>query len=108
MRHKLQTRIYIKRDQCKSTMVYSTTNSTKPNRNTLLGRLVIVFKNCCLKICENCGLKSVVGKRIFSVNKTKKCIWYHGLNYIFQCSKNIKYVFGMCVLNDKKADQSTK
>ena len=35
-------------------------------------RLVIVFKNCCLKRCENCGLKSVVEKRVFSVNKTKK------------------------------------
>ena len=39
-------------------------------------RLVIVFKNCCLKRCENCGLKNVVKKRIFSVNKTKKCVWY--------------------------------
>ena len=36
------------------------------------------------------------------MNKTKKCVWYHGLNNIFQCSKNIKYVFGMCVLDDKK------
>ena len=69
---------------------------------TLWARLVIVFKNCCLKKCENCGLKSVVEKRVFSVNKTKKCVWYHGLNNIFQCSKNIKYVFGMCVLDDKK------
>ena len=66
-------------------------------------RLVIVFKNCCLKRCENYGLKSVVEKHIFSVNKIKKCVWYHGLNNIFQCSKNIKYVFGMCVLNDKKS-----
>ena len=46
-------------------------------------RLVIVFKNCCLKRCENCGLKSVVEQRVFSVNKTKKCVWYHGLNNIF-------------------------
>ena len=73
-------------------------------------RLVIVFKNCCLKKCENCGLKSVVEKHIFSVNKTKKCVWYHCLNNIFQCLNNIfqclknrKYVFGMCVLNDKKS-----
>ena len=66
-------------------------------------RLVIVFKNCCLKRCENCGLKNVVKKRIFSVNKTKKCVWYHDLNNIFQYSKNIKYVFSMCVLNDKKS-----
>ena len=65
--------------------------------------LVIVFKICCLKRCENCGLKSVVEKCVFSVNKKKKSVWYHGLNKIFQCSKNIKYVFGMCVLNDKKS-----
>ena len=69
----------------------------------LRARLVIVFKICCLKRCENCGLKSVVEQRVFSVNKTKKCVWYHGLNNIFQCSKNIKYVFGMCVFNDKKS-----
>ena len=61
------------------------------------------FKNCCLKRCENCGLKNVVKKHIFSVNKTKKCVWYHDLNNIFQYSKNIKYVFSMCVLNDKKS-----
>ena len=41
---------------------------------SLRARLVIVFKNCCLKKCENCGLKSVVEKHIFSVNKTKKCV----------------------------------
>ena len=68
----------------------------------LRARLVIVFKNCYLKRCENYGLKNVVKKRIFSVNKTKKCVWYHDLNNIFQYSKNIKYVFSMCVLNDKK------
>ena len=34
--------------------------------------LVVVFKNCCLKRCENCYLKSVVEQRVFSVNKTKK------------------------------------
>ena len=66
-------------------------------------RLVIVFKNYCLKRCENCGLKSVIEQRVFSMNKTKKCVWYHGLNNIFQCSKNVKYVFGMCVFNDKKS-----
>ena len=65
-------------------------------------RLAVVFKNCCLKSCKNCGLKSVV-ERIFSVNKTKKCVWYHSLNNIFQCSKNVKYVFGICVFNDKKS-----
>ena len=67
------------------------------------GRLVIVFKNCCLKKCENCDLKSVVEQHVFSVNKTKKCVWYHGLNNIFQCSKNVKYVFDMCVFDDKKS-----
>ena len=66
-------------------------------------RLVIVFKNCYLKRCENCGLKSVVEQHVFSVNKTKKCVWYHSLNNIFQCSKNVKYAFGMCVFNDKKS-----
>ena len=30
------------------------------------------FKICYLKRCENCGLKSVVKKRVFSVYKTKK------------------------------------
>ena len=69
----------------------------------LRARLVIVFKNCCLKRCENYGLKSVVEQRVFSVNKTKKCVWYHSLNNIFQYSKNVKYVFGMCVFNDKKS-----
>ena len=57
-------------------------------------RLVIEFKNFCLKRCENCGLKSVVEKRVFSFYKTKKYVWYHGLNNMFQCSKNIK----MCLV----------
>ena len=35
-------------------------------------RLAVVFKNCCLKSCKNCGLKSVVEQCVFSVNKTKK------------------------------------
>ena len=69
----------------------------------LRAHLAVVFKNCCLKSCENCGLKTVVEQRVFSVNKTKKCVWYHSLNNIFQCSKNVKYVFGMCVFNDKKS-----
>ena len=50
--------------------------------------MVIEFKNCCLKICENCSLKSVVEIHVFSVYKTKKCVWYHILNNMFQCSKN--------------------
>ena len=65
-------------------------------------RLAVVFKNCCLKSCENCGLKSVIEQRVFSVNKTKKCVRYHSLNNIFWCSKNVK-LFGMCVFNDKKS-----
>ena len=48
------------------------------------GRLVIEFKNC-LKKCENCDLKSIVEIRVFSVYKTEKCVWYHGLNNTFQC-----------------------
>ena len=49
-------------------------------------------------------MKIVVEQRVFSVNKTKKkCVWYHSLNNIFQCSKNVKYMFGMCVFNDKKS-----
>ena len=36
-----------------------------------------LFENCCLKICENYSLKSVVEKRVFSVYKIKKkCVWY--------------------------------
>ena len=41
---------------------------------TYRARLVIEFKNCYLKRCENCSLKSVVEKRVFSVYKTKKCV----------------------------------
>ena len=61
-----------------------------------MAHLVIEFKNCCLKRCENCGLKNVVEKRVFSVYKTKKCVWYHGLINMFQCSKNIN-MFLVCV-----------
>ena len=50
-------------------------------------RLVIEFKNGCLKRCENCSLKSVIEIYVFSFYKTKKCVWYHGLNNMFQCSK---------------------
>ena len=78
----------------------------KPRK--IMARLVIEFKNCCLKRCENCGLKNVVEKRVFSVNKTKKCVWYHGLNNIFQCSKNINMCL-VCVCRIvKKVDQSMK
>ena len=43
------------------------------------GRLVIEFKNYCLKRCENCSLKSVIKIHIFSVYKTKKMclvLWF--------------------------------
>ena len=66
-------------------------------------KMLLREPNTALKRCENCGLKSVVEKHVFSVSKKKKSVWCHGLNNIFQCSKNIKYVFGMCVLNDKKS-----
>ena len=49
--------------------------------------LVIVFKNCCLKRCENYSLKSVVEKNVFSVRKKKKSVSYHGLNNIFNVQK---------------------
>ena len=68
--------------------------SKPPNHQSLRARLVIVFQNCCLKRCENYGLKSVVEQCVFSVNKTKKCVWYHSLNNVFQCSKNIN----MCLV----------
>ena len=56
-------------------------------RERLGARLVIELKNCYLKGCENCSLESVVEIHVFSFYKTKKCVWYHGLNNIFQCSK---------------------
>ena len=69
--------------------------------------MVIEFKICCLKRCENCSLKSVVEKRVFSIYITKKCVWYHGLNNMFQYSKNIKKK--MCLVRVfifvKKAEQ---
>ena len=34
-------------------------------------RLVMEFKNCYLKRCENCSLKSVVEKHVFNGYKTK-------------------------------------
>ena len=71
--------------------------TTKKYPSNDRARLVIVFKNCCLKRCENYGLKSIVEQRVFSVNKTKKCVWYHSLNNIFQYSKKCKiYVWYIC------------
>ena len=70
------------------------------NFRKLRARLVIEFKNCCLKRCENYNLKSVVEIRVFSVYKTKKCVWYHSLNNMFQCSKNIKMCL-VCVIDLK-------
>ena len=59
-------------------------------------RLVVDSKHCCLKWCENCVLKNVVEIRVFSVHKTKrkKSFLYHGLNNMFQYSKNIN----MCLV----------
>ena len=63
--------------------------------------LIMEFKNCYLKWYENCGLKSIV-------DKTKKYVWYHGLNNMFQCSKNIKMCLVCVCLILKKADTCTK
>ena len=60
---------------------------TRPQVCNEVKGLVIVFKYCSLKRCENCSLKSVIEIHIFSVYKTKKCVWYHSLNYMFQCLK---------------------
>ena len=38
----------------------------------LMACLVIEFKNYCLKRCENCGLKSIVKKRVLVFIKQKK------------------------------------
>ena len=66
------TRVELKRKRSTSTIL--------ENRLFfMIARLVIVFKNYCLK--------SVIEIHVFSVYKTKKCVWYHGLNYMFQCSK---------------------
>ena len=67
-------------------------------------RLVIEFKNCCLKIYKNCGLKSVVEKCVLLFIKQKKCVWYHSLNNMFQCSKNINMCLVCVCLIFKKAD----
>ena len=67
-------------------------------------RLFMEFKNCCLKRCENCSLKSIVEKRVFNGYKTKKCVWYHGLNNMFLVFKKHKNVFGTCVWFKTKAD----
>ena len=55
------------------------------------------IKNCCLKRCENCSLKSIVEKCVFNGYKTNKCVQYHGLNNIFLVFKKYKNVFGTCV-----------
>ena len=72
-------------------------------------RLVIEFKNGCLKRCENCSLKSVIEIHVFSVYKTKKMCLVSWFKLHVSVFKNIKYVFGMCVLDGKKkAEQSIK
>ena len=63
--------------------------------STIRARLVIEFKNYCLKRCEKYGLKSVIEKRVLVfIKQKKKCVWYYGLNNMFQCSKNIN----MCLV----------
>ena len=72
-------------------------------------RLVIEFKNFCLKRCENCGLKSVVEKNVLVfIKPKKKIVWYHGLNNMFQCSKNINMCLVCVCLIFKKADTLCK
>ena len=66
------------------------------------GSLVIVFKNCCLKRCENCGLKSVIEKRVFSVNKTKKVFDIRFKEHFLVFKKYKICVWYVC-LNDKKS-----
>ena len=83
-------------------------DSRKSQVGTLRAHLVIEFKNCYLKRCENCGLKSVIEICVFSVYKTKKYVWYHGLNDMFQCLKNINMCLVYMCWILKKADQSTK
>ena len=61
-----------------------------------------MLKNCCLKICENCSLKSVIEIHVFSVYKTKKMCLVSWFKLHVSVFKNIKYVFGMCVLDGKK------
>ena len=63
----------------------------------LWGRLVMEFKNYCLKRCENCSLKGIIEKRVFNGYKTKKCVWYHDLNNMFLMFKKHKNVFGTYV-----------
>ena len=76
----------------------------KKRTERLRVRLVMKFKNYCLKKCENCSLKSIVEKRVFNGYKTKKCVWYHGLNNMFLVFKKHKNVFGTCVWFKTKAD----
>ena len=59
----------------------------------LWGRLVMEFKNYCLKRCENCSFKGIIEKRVFNGYKTKKCVWYHDLNNMFLVLKKHKNVF---------------
>ena len=79
---------------------FNSYNDQKKLYTWKLSRLVMELKNCCLKRCENYSLKSVVEIHVFSVYKTKKCVWYHSLNNMFQCSKNIKMCL-VCVFDLK-------
>ena len=79
--------IYVNHTKMELTTITHKQTNMKCKKLNHSGRLVIVFKNCCLKRYENCSLKSIIEIHVFSVYKTKKCVWYHGLNYMFQCSK---------------------
>ena len=48
---------------------------TRPQVCNEVKGLVIVFKYCSLKRCENCGLKSIVEICVFSVYKIKKNVF---------------------------------
>ena len=61
-----------------------------------------MFKNCCLKRCENCSLKSVIEIHVFSVYKTKKMCLVSWFKLHVSVFKNIKYMFGMYLLDGKK------
>ena len=75
----------------------STSNNFPLMTRRIRVRLVMEFKNCYLKICENCSLKSIIEKRVINGYKTKKCVWYHGLNNMFLVFKKHKNVFGTYV-----------
>ena len=87
-----------------STYPTSTVGALIRKKERLWARLVMEFKNCCIKRCENCSLKSIIEKCVFNGYKTQKCVWYHDLNYMFLVFKKHKNVFGTYVRFKTKAD----